>query len=1594
NVTLRQEIRLRNQLLEIIVEWTSDFSLKPATRMTSVSNANISKLQRDLDQACLKTTVALLDKLPLQPSESFHDADLAQLKSNLFYKYFTFFLKLLNRCKVFESMDTEQASAMKNPEMQLYLSKSKDNIKDMSSLKEYTVLALSNLLSANVDTGLKYSLSMAYHEDTRTRTAFMQVLTNILNSGTEFDTLAENVMSDRYEKLVELIVEDDLTVTLAMCETCPVTDMDDLAQTLLACFESNGQVMTLLKAVIKSEVANTANENELFRMTSMATRLLSGFAKSFGEEYIRSILQPVMQELVSRPVEACQFELDPSKLVAEEEIEKNYQNVKEITQIILDAIFNSTDKIPKSFREVCHYILKAVDSNFPEAKYTSVGNFIFLRFFCPNIVSPNEGLIKPGMTMTKELRRGILLATKTIQNLANNVLFGAKETYMIPLNDFLTANIYPLRSFLHEISSTSPSSEHNETATAVRTLNDTDYAKLHRLIYANQERIAKALAVDRRGDANSKKTFERLSTLLAHLGRPNEEPRREFSAVTTYNASTASQLYTEFMRRNAHRSVEPIASKNIFYEGPPSKSGRPVLYYIAGKVKSQTVDYELLIYYILKLLEPMRGKSFDLCFDMSQFDVENEIPNQWINQLVQLIPSDLVDNITTVYIFNVNFNLRRYVKRLSRPLSHKVLKRIVFATTIAELSDYIAPNDILLPNTTVALEAENSTVFFPVTKITPYRTMVPVTIKVGVQHIQIMTVRRTEVFGGLNAVLTDVYHISSIDDAVIVSHGQHDDNEFIIKYDGGKSAISFSSIRRDAIVGAIKFSKNRFEMSKPTNITERVIRPNDVPGRLLNMALLNLGSDDPSLRLAAYNLLYALSLTFRFDVGNQLLDAKDLCIPANNAAFVIRISEKLAKTEPTLTLEFLSESFVGLEKSSKGLQHYCLEYMTPWLANLTTGGHQSDNSSDDHLAKTKDIIQLLIGMTVEHGDMHASIQSQIWQSIGRNDDILDLVLDSFIHYATQAGIGSHEAETIADTIATLSSITVRGKLISRLRKVLAQTSFKPTRSLTEHPSWPEIATLIRFNVMLSFNSFNEVNSPEDTAVHYLPELLHIVSLLVAAGPTLIRSSLHGLVVNIVQSLCTAFSLEEEKVKKLHMILSEVSDPKYRLLFGLTKHNINAFTISTDTLTDAADPLSLSSLETIIYLMMDTISYGAPSVHIANVWRARWMGLVTSTAFQFNPAIQPRAFIILGCLAEEEVDDDLLYQILVALRGALAIFHESDPSLIVSIMMCLKNIVSNLPTDSRYLQQLFWLAMALVQIGHVMIFPTAVELLKSVLRALENAGLFNEQSMVDVLLRARAPIKDIADKLDQFCGVSFETHFSFAVATLLLKGLKMSSMSNATWDLLEVFLETESKHDSDQEFRLDITNQAVSARKLGYLAALMQFAAKNAVMGHILQIAGIYDVDVDSAEGSGKYIAIFEKLDIPDNATALLLVSLLVTMLNNAESEPERLFLYGILAEAAVDVPEVFSLVYDLILPKMNQVIANSTTIPIMDSVKSILYTACAEPAFSSQQTAKKTQRAYLEELGFSGMNDCSNFDMESCARNAILTSELVERIIL
>lgn len=300
-----------------------------------------------------------------------------------------------------------------------------------------------------------------------------------------------------------------------------------------------------------------------------------------------------------------------------------------------------------------------------------------------------------------------------------------------------------------------------------------------------------------------------------------------------------------------------------------------------------------------------------------------------------------------------------------------------------------------------------------------------------------------------------------------------------------------------------------------------------------------------------------------------------------------------------------------------------------------------------------------------------------------------------------------------------------------------------------------------------------------------------------------------------------------------------------------------------------------------------------------------MSLVASTAFQFNPAVQPRAFVVLGYLGREEIDDDLLYQILVALRGALAIFNESDPNLVTSIMMCLKNVVESLPSDSRYLLPLFWAAVALVEINTGPTFTMAVELLEAILRALDSGGFFSGDTTADVLSAAREPFADVARQLDSLCGVNFDSHFSFAVAGIFMRGLKYNDVKDVIYNGLFTFLDIERKQYVGDAL-LDETHM-IEASTLGYVTGLLPIAAKNDTVNELLKLAGLTETDIDSNHGK-VYAGIFDKLDVPDNTTALLLISLLVNMLNTADNESERLLIYSLLSEAAVVIPEVFRLV--------------------------------------------------------------------------------------
>lgn len=193
HLNLRDDVRKRNQLLEFIFSWIARPRTPPSeANYTQHRQDDTTRVQRDLDKACLRCLAELTYRLPLQPGDGQSDAGTSEIKSQMFRTYFNRFLSLLN----YEPSDSIRGDAIP----------SASNRDEAGSTSDLAITILSNLLSANIDVGLKYSLSIGYNENIEIRTAFVKVLYNILVQGTEFSNLSDKAVNEKYDELLEVTI--------------------------------------------------------------------------------------------------------------------------------------------------------------------------------------------------------------------------------------------------------------------------------------------------------------------------------------------------------------------------------------------------------------------------------------------------------------------------------------------------------------------------------------------------------------------------------------------------------------------------------------------------------------------------------------------------------------------------------------------------------------------------------------------------------------------------------------------------------------------------------------------------------------------------------------------------------------------------------------------------------------------------------------------------------------------------------------------------------------------------------------------------------------------------------------------------------------------------------------------------------------------------------------------------------------------------------------------------------------------------------------------------------------------------------------------
>lgn len=126
--------------------------------------------------------------------------------------------------------------------------------------------------------------------------------------------------------------------------------------------------------------------------------------------------------------------------------------------------------------------------------------------------------------------------------------------------------------------------------------------------------------------------------------------------------------------------------------------------------------------------------------------------------------------------------------------------------------------------------------------------------------------------------------------------------------------------------------------------------------------------------------------------------------------------------------------------------------------------------------------------------------------------------------------------------------------------------------------------------MLSFTPANPLG-----AQLFLPELIHIITLLIGIGPTLIRQTIYGLFINLLQSMASSKATDEINATALQQALEKAQSSVIMGCFGLIQLGSGLESLDEGSNKEETENNRLERVDTLAKFMGEIIVAAAPNL---------------------------------------------------------------------------------------------------------------------------------------------------------------------------------------------------------------------------------------------------------------------------------------------------------------------------------------------------------------------------------------------------------------
>eukprot|EP00698_Gefionella_okellyi_P024161 TRINITY_DN8446_c0_g4_i1.p1 TRINITY_DN8446_c0_g4~~TRINITY_DN8446_c0_g4_i1.p1 ORF type:complete len:2019 (+),score=542.84 TRINITY_DN8446_c0_g4_i1:797-6058(+) len=1282
-------------------------------------------------------------------------------------------------------------------------------------LAESVGAAAAALVSSNSDVALASVGEACNQRDESARAAFLDAVSRALRCGA-WDATPPPPPKGSIERFVDALVAANMEGALAVC-TAAGAEQDAAATHLVRVCAARNNALDLLKAAIDTEVAAAGSHmaTSLFRVNSVATKLMGAFGRLYGTQYLTQTIGPVLTDICTSG-RSC--EVDPAKLTRGTDVEENLANLRNATQSVLDAVFNSLSSCPVQIRLLCAHLAKTVSDRFPQSPRIGVACFFFLRFISPALVAPDQAGV--AVLPDANARRSLVLVAKALQGAANGVPF-RKERFMLPLNEWLEQAAASITNF-YDLLATPPPEVPGSVSPLKISQTDDDVRALHRLVAVVMEKIAPQLArvhIAVKDEATTtsgsgvRSVRDALLDALRSLGPPP-------SAPPTSAADVASPALDKFLAQHAE-SIAALRESGAFFQRGISKAKNAVFYLVVRRLRVGATA-EAVAAFILDTLKAHYASPFEIVIDALMARPSHIPPAATAAYILKLLPVRARSNAKAVYVLSPSKAITYACRKLHKLVVAAELERIIPLRDSDGLSEYIGEGQLALPPLPAVLVGP-LTSFSPLSRVTK-RSTKDVELRVGPRVFILMKLKAT--LAGKAVMRTDVYPLSTL--AAVNAVG--DEMSLTVKDESNLVTIRLRGSAVSRAAGALRAAITRAAATDAATLIvsdgdERTLDPASAPGTLLAAALLNISSTSSACREAAYHLIAAISTSFNLP-SIALPESVGLMVPANASSLAVRLAAAGSSNHSHMTFDVLRAALRAVVREGCPYRHLPLTWLRPWLANLSAEHSPRLHATPETAARVDSVLHALIDAILrEDGQFRAALFG-LWDAIGRYADLAIMAACVCVARATGAGANTPTSEALSAlcvSLATQQPVAVGGWLMKRTQEVLAALPVE-SKTLEQCSSFPELVVLLQFCAALVFDDNFDLTEN-------LPDVLHVAILSGAAHEASDRRASRALLVNCVHALATGSAFPAAGASYAASRLAATSG----VILRVTDQRGGYSAQAAGDIAMAIDDLLQSAAAT----------SGRDAQMLVAGWRNRWADFAFTTAVSGCAALQPRALAVIGALATVSSAPQRVGRIVQHsaqwLHMALSQTYTARPA---EALRCVASLIRRAPPSRQVAGALWWACAAVLTVSDARLFAAAGTLM---LETLEIIGE-DVEGATELARKQVSGLDDACSSLETTCGLSFATHFSVSVAAILIAGFTNTDTRPVSLELLKrhrglgtnLLLQCVTETTTNQQPIVQAITQEKNDRELNAIAGLFGAAAASLPtgdVGRVLRLLG-------------------------------------------------------------------------------------------------------------------------------------------------------------